>query len=479
MFIRRCCLMARVVTAVAMLVTAVACDKTATTDPDTPSSGEFPITFDGSAVANTKTITYPGLATTTTDLTNLAKNGDIGILGVKASSLTATGDNIFSQTRPVRLTTYDKSTEKTTYDKEFGEGSSWTYWKGSTDGCESSLAYWQIGAYHRFRAFHPYDEVMSSSSSGSSLHSESYADQLMIHYSIEHDNYDLLYASAWRYPAIPSTATSGSTTVEVKPNGYPLLDSNDTYGTKKVKLNFHHALAALKFNITLSEDAAMNVDYLEEFYLTGLYASGLFICMNDQENWGKATTDSNGKTTYNEADASYWYLSSENEFDSSDKLYLYTPTDADGKDLTENNIINAFGKDPAVGTVTYNGTEYRVGPLKIFGGTGYAPVTDDLTATDFYPLGDDEGMVFVIPQTPSPSTDKTTYVHFKVWNKDGKTYRKALPNTYTDSSGETKTVVWEKGKIYIYNITVGPVDVKIDVSIEDWSEEKMNLDIFL
>lgn len=459
-----------------LLAGAMACNKTTPSEDSPEIQSEFPISFVGAEVSETKSVSTPGIGTATTK-DNLASNGDIGIFGVKASSLTATGDNIFSQTGAVRLIYIGTGNmDSSSYGEEINKDTGWTYRKkdssttsGYTDGCESDLVYWQIGAYHRFRAFHPYDKAIGN------LHSESYADQLMIHYSIENDNYDLLYASAWRYPSISRESGSSSTTA----NGFPEIDDNDTYGTGKVTLNFHHALAALKFNIQLSDDAAMNVDYLEEFYLTGLYASGLFICRNDQKNWGIKTDDLGNKL---ECDSSYWYLSEANEFDKTDKFYIYTPTDANGKDLTENSLLNAFGKDPATGTVDYDSdgdgvTEtYKVGPLKIFGGTYYDKVVgEDEDDISIAPLGEEEGMVFVIPQKPSHTSGMTTYAHFRVWNKEGKIFEKEIP--LLDSDGNE--VTWESGKIYIYNITVGPVDVKIDVSIEDWVNEKVNLDIYL
>jgi len=470
-----------------MLWLAVSCEKTPYSKGGGTSDGTFPIALGSGEVSATKAVSNPGLGDTT-DTKTLASKGAIGIFGVKASSIVASGDNIFSQTNAVRLTPY---TDADTYKAEYDNGTSWTYRDASKTNSEKNLVYWQIGAFHRFRAFHPYDEVVGDSDN-SNIHSESYADQLMIHYSVARDNYDLLYASAWRYPS-STVVEDGTTQTTAAADGYPALETEDKHGIKNVKLNFKHALAALRFKIQLASNSAKSVDYLENFYVTGLNEAGLFICKDDLALWGDS--DKNKRAN---ADASYWYVDSANEFDENDTLYLYKPTGTDGEVLTGNSILNAFGRaeGQTQGTLKYKfdvkGTEeeYYVGPLSVFGGTKYVPTADG--GTTYYTYDSDgkgtmkvistepeAGLVFVIPQQPSAEAGKETYVHFKVWNKEGKTYTKQIPATTTDSNGNTVPVKWEMGKIYTYTIEVGPVDVKINVSIEDWEKEETNFDIYL
>ena len=141
------------------------------------------------------------------------------------------GTNVFDFSSPVevRYTTEGSSTEK-----------NWTYtFSGSQ---YSDKKKWKRNMYYRFRAYHPYDATLLQSSSS--------ADGIDIEYRILDDSYDLLLASAKRYPA------------------------NDGYG--RVQMEFHHALCALKFKIAFKETVTPSTytDNIIHFYIKGLNAYG-------------------------------------------------------------------------------------------------------------------------------------------------------------------------------------------------------------
>ena len=156
-----------------------------------------------SQVEGTKS-NHTGESTTTETL----QNKPFGVYGMYSVTDGGKGTNVFDFSSPVevRYTTEGSSTEK-----------NWTYtFSGSQ---YSAKKYWKRNMYYRFRAYHPYDATLLQSSSS--------ADGIDIEYRILDDSYDLLLASAKRYPA------------------------NDGYG--RVQLVFNHALCALKFKIAFKE----------------------------------------------------------------------------------------------------------------------------------------------------------------------------------------------------------------------------------
>ena len=112
----------------------------------------------------------------------------------------------------------------------------WDYdYNGVTDNVK-----WLRSDYYRFRAFYPYsliDKVNPSSN----------AEILALDYSLmEHDS-DLMVAYSTRYPAQD--------------------------GVEAVKLEFHHALSALRFEVKKDENSTED-EKVKEFYLTGLFKTG-------------------------------------------------------------------------------------------------------------------------------------------------------------------------------------------------------------
>ena len=179
-----------------------------------------------SQVEGTKS-NHTGESTTTATLTNKP----FGVYGMYSVTDGGKGTNVFDFSSPVevRYTTEGSSTEK-----------NWTYtFSGSQ---YSAKKYWKRNMYYRFRAYHPYDATLLQSSSS--------ADGIDIEYRILDDSYDLLLASAKRYPA------------------------NDGYD--RVQLVFKHALCALKFKIAFKETVtpATYTDNIIHFYIKGLNAYG-------------------------------------------------------------------------------------------------------------------------------------------------------------------------------------------------------------
>ncbi len=179
-----------------------------------------------SQVEGTKS-NHTGESTTTATL----KNKPFGVYGMYSVTDGGKGTNVFDFSSPVevRYTTEGSSTEK-----------NWTYTFSGSQYPDKK--YWKRNMYYRFRAYHPYDATLLQSSSS--------ADGIDIEYRVLDDSYDLLLASAKRYPA------------------------NDGYG--RVQMVFNHALCALKFKIAFKETVTPSTytDNIIHFYIKGLNAYG-------------------------------------------------------------------------------------------------------------------------------------------------------------------------------------------------------------
>ncbi len=179
-----------------------------------------------SQVEGTKSINA-GESTTTATL----KNKSFGVYGMYSVTDGGKGTNVFDFSSPVEVRyTTDIISNKT----------NWTYtFSGSQYSAKKN---WKRNMYYRFRAYHPYDATILQSSSS--------ADGIDIEYRVLDDSYDLLLASAKRYPA------------------------NDGYG--RVQMEFNHALCALKFKIAFKETVTPSTytDNIIHFYIKGLNAYG-------------------------------------------------------------------------------------------------------------------------------------------------------------------------------------------------------------
>ena len=170
---------------------------------------------------------HTGESTTTATL----KNKSFGVYGMYSVTDGGKGTNVFDFSSPVEVRyTTDVISNKT----------NWTYtFSGSQYSAKKN---WKRNMYYRFRAYHPYDATLLQSSSS--------ADGIDIEYRVLDDSYDLLMASAKRYPA------------------------NDGYG--RVQMVFNHALCALKFKIAFKETVTPSTytDNIIHFYIKGLNAYG-------------------------------------------------------------------------------------------------------------------------------------------------------------------------------------------------------------
>ena len=179
-----------------------------------------------SQVEGTKS-NHTGESTTTATL----KNKPFGVYGMYSVTDGGKGTNVFDFSSPVEVRyTTDIISNQT----------NWTYTFSGSQYHEKK--YWKRNMYYRFRAYHPYDATLLQSSSS--------ADGIDIEYRVLDDSYDLLLASAKRYPA------------------------NDGYG--RVQMEFKHALCALKFKIAFKETVtpATYTDNIIHFYIKGLNAYG-------------------------------------------------------------------------------------------------------------------------------------------------------------------------------------------------------------
>ena len=173
-----------------------------------------------SQVEGTKS-NHTGESTTTATL----KNKPFGVYGMYSVTEGGKGTNVFDFSSPVEVRY---------------ETNKWTYtFSGSQYSAKKK---WKRNMYYRFRAYHPYDATLLQSSSS--------ADGIDIEYRILDDSYDLLLASATRYPA------------------------KEGYDT--VKMVFNHALCALKFKIAFKKTVTPSdyTDNIIHFYIKGLNAYG-------------------------------------------------------------------------------------------------------------------------------------------------------------------------------------------------------------
>ena len=180
-----------------------------------------------SQVEGTKSNPTGGVPTTDKNL----NENSFGVYGMYSVTDGGKGTNVFDFSSPVEVKyTTDIISNQT----------NWTYtFSGSQ---YSKKKYWKRNMYYRFRAYHPYNATILQSSSS--------ADGIDIEYRILDDSYDLLLASAKRYPA------------------------NDGYG--RVQMEFKHALCALKFKIAFNTTVTHSeyTDKIIHFYIKGLNAYG-------------------------------------------------------------------------------------------------------------------------------------------------------------------------------------------------------------
>ena len=189
--------------------------------------------------------------------------------------------------------------------------------------------------------------------------------------------------------------------------GFQTVESTASNIKNKVKFAFKHALCALEFKIAFKNDpfiADSYTDTLTSFHVSGLIPTGTLQYTHEDGNYL--------------SDVIKWHAS---YFDDGE-YYVWT-----GSKL--------FPK--------YNGSN----ATRVF---------------------DDNGLVFCIPQTCSPSETKQTIVYFKTKKAGDAVHSAPLPK-----------MQWEAGKVYTYTLLINESDLKISVTIKDWDKIQANEDLFL
>lgn len=177
-------------------------------------------------------------------------------------------------------------------------------------------------------------------------------------------------------------------------------------GVDKVSMQFNHALAGVSFKIKFAEGVS-GEDAITSFYLSGLSPTGTLL-------YGIDGSDN---------------LNAEN--DKIDLNWISTYVD------TESKLLNWTGE-------------------KNFSATKTATVYNE------------DGLMFVIPQTASSGVGKETYINFYTKNAGiGALHRVQIPDG----------TVWEAGKIYIYTINVKGAKITLSVEIKDWTVLDSNIDL--
>lgn len=186
----------------------------------------------------------------------------------------------------------------------------------------------------------------------------------------------------------------------------------------RVRLEFKHVLAGLRFKIKFSDTTIGNTDdAVTGFYITGIYPHGQLL-------YGASGT-------VTDVNAIRWFLS-DNVFNSTDKQFPWTGN------------IPFGGSDKKTANIYF--TETSVG-------------TTGAVSTD--------GAALLIPQTLSSEVG-TTYVNFYTSLGGTALHRVALPRQ-----------TLEAGKIYTYTLTIHGTQIKIKVDIQKWDEIQSNIDIKL
>ena len=186
--------------------------------------------------------------------------------------------------------------------------------------------------------------------------------------------------------------------------GFQTVESTASNIKNKVKFAFKHALCALEFKIAFKDDPEGYTDNLKSFHLSGLIPTGTLQYTHEDGNYL--------------SDVIKWHAS---YFDDGE-YYEWTGS-------------KQFPKDDGSATTVFDG---------------------------------DNGLVFCIPQTCSPSETMQTTVNFKTEKAGDAVHSAALPK-----------MQWEQGKIYSYTLLVNKSNLEISVSIKDWDEIQANEDLFL
>ena len=188
--------------------------------------------------------------------------------------------------------------------------------------------------------------------------------------------------------------------------GFQTVESTASNIKNKVRFAFKHALCALEFKIAFKNDTFIENGYTDN--LTSFHLSGLI---------------PTGTLQY---------------------------THEDGNNLSE--------------VIKWHASYFDDGEYYEWTGSKQFPKDDGSATTVF----DDNGLVFCLPQTCSPSETKKTTVNFKTEKAGDAIHSAPLPN-----------MQWEPGKIYSYTLLINESNLEISVTIKDWDVIQANEDLFL
>lgn len=318
--------------------------------------------------------TKSGAGDTMTDTDEKLRQQPFGIYGYKRLEGSSIQSNVF----------LSSAAQEVGWGTE-GSGTSakqcWTY---------SPKRKWETSMHYRFRAYWPYTAEVNPNSD---------ATRLAVEYKSTTQQYDLLVAYATRYPK--------------------------DEGIGAVKMQFHHALSALRFEVKYKDDSSTKglTDYVTDFHVKGLYTVGTllygYFSSISIDEWSKASAD---EDPYEKID---WYTSF-NTFDSTSELF------------------------------SWSGERRFHAP---------ANATDTAeTATVF----DGDRMVLVVPQTISDGNAHLTTANFKLRGAGDALHTVALPTTEL-----------LPGKIYTFTLVISSSYITINVNIKDWDTLQSNVDINL
>ena len=320
--------------------------------------------------------TKAGAGDTITDTDGKLRRQSFGIFGSKHLSGSSTLHNVF----------LSDAAQEVGWGIE-GSGTSakqcWTY---------SPKRKWEMSMDYRFRAYWPYTAEINPSSD---------AARLAVEYKSTTEQYDLLVAHTTRNPR--------------------------TEGIGAVKMQFHHALAALRFEFKYKDEPQTKglTDHVTEFYIKGIYTVGTlmygYFGLDAVGGLTKADVPMTGDDPYEKIE---WYRNS-NTFDSTSELFSWSG------ERRFHAAANATDRNE--------------------------------TASVF----DGDGLVFIVPQTLSEGGRKT-YANFKLRGAGDALHTVALP---------TEELL--PGKIYTFTLVISSSYVTIDVTVKDWDEIQSNVDINL
>ena len=316
--------------------------------------------------------------------TLLLQKQSFGIYGYKSVDDVTEFVNVFSSTaaQEVYYITKDSTWTDSKNNTHTMPANTWNY---------DDHQKWERAKHYRFRAFWPYSADVNMAST---------AKFLAIEYK-QVEDYDLMVAYATRCPREDATTA-------------------DPNGTRRVPMQFHHALSAMRFQFRFKEGLTNISDVVTGLYVQGLYLSGTMI-------YGEANTT---VKPYDTPETIRWNIS-DNNFDTTTKIFSWTGTDDESDPDCRKFSADADG----IATIA-----------SVFDG---------------------DKVVFTIPQYLNRYDYRQTRVYFTT--KSGGTAVQSALIPATDL---------QPGKIYTYTLFISGSSVKVNVDIEDWTETQSNVDIY-